>query len=178
MFKPRFAVLTGMILFAALARLIPHPWNFTPVAAIALFGGARFLKKSHAFLVPMTALLLSDLIIGVYGRMPIVYASFALIVAIGLFLRKKRGPWAIAAGVLGGAISFYVITNFGVWAFGSLYPNTWEGLLACYTAALPYFRQALLGDAFYAALLFGSFEFAEHRFAILKKTPVAVGVHP
>jgi len=173
MHRPRLLVLVGMILFAAIARLIPHPWNFTPLAAMALFGGAHFSKKSHAFLVPFGALILSDAIIGFYLHMPIIYVSFALIILIGFYLKGKKGFVPAATAVLVSSISFFVITNFGVWAFGPLYPKTLAGLFQCFTAAIPYFRNALGGDAFYAALLFGSFSLAEKRFSILKSQPAA-----
>jgi len=118
MLNPRFATLCGVVLFAAIMRLVPHPWNFTPVAAMALFGGARFGKKAHAFLVPFIALILSDLVLGVYVRMPMVYFAFAVTVLIGFWLRNKNSVRLIATGVLVSSLSFFVITNFGVWAFG------------------------------------------------------------
>ncbi|OVE77141.1 hypothetical protein BVX98_03475 [bacterium F11] len=166
--KPRFAVITLMIVSCALARLIPHPWNFTPVAAMALFGGARFSNKFHALWITFGALLISDLIIGFYTRMPVVYAAFGVIVAIGFWLRGKKGAGTVFGAVLVSSVSFFIITNVGVWAFGSLYPKTGQGLLTCLTMALPFFRNALLGDIFFSTLLFGSFWLAEKKFPILR----------
>lgn len=174
MFKSRFAVLAGMVLMAGVARLIPHPWNVTPVAAMALFAGARFSNKGQAFLVPLCALFISDLVIGFHATMPFVYAGFALIVGIGLWIRNKQGVTPVAGAVLTGAVMFFVITNFGHWMISPMYPKSLQGLFACYTAALPFFRNTLLGDAFYATLLFGSFALAEKRFPVLRQPTLTI----
>lgn len=169
MLNTRMTVLATMILAAAASRLIPHPPNFTSVAAMALFGGAHFASKRAAFVVPLVAIFLSDLVLGLHRGMWVVYGSFALIVCIGLWLRGRRTPGRTAAATLAGSVLFYVTTNFAVWAFGSLYPKTSAGLVTCYVAAIPFFRNTLLGDAFYAAALFGSFALAERRFPALRE---------
>ncbi|HEV2110867.1 MAG TPA: DUF6580 family putative transport protein [Gammaproteobacteria bacterium] len=169
MFKPRHEVLVAMVLAAALTRLIPHPPNMTSIGALALFGGAQFSDKRAAFLVPFAALLLSDLFLGLYSHMELVYGSFALIVCIGLRLRRRRNPWRIAGASLAGSMLFFVTTNFGVWAFGSMYPKDWGGLRACYTAAIPFFGNTLLGDGIYTLVLFGGFALLEKRFEILRE---------
>jgi hypothetical protein len=166
--KPRFLVLISLVLIAAASRLIPHPPNMTPIAAVALFGGAYFSDKWLAFLVPLTALFLSDLALGFYHHMEIVYLSFAFIVAIGLWLHKHRGALPIAGAVLVSSVLFFVITNFGVWALDALYPKTWYGLVACYVAAIPFFRNALLGDLLYTGVLFGSFALLERLLPVLR----------
>lgn len=167
--KTRFTLLAGMILAAAASRLIPHPPNFTPIAAMALFGGACFSDKRAAFLVPMAGLLASDLVIGLYRLMPAVYGSFALTVCLGFWLRRHRSAWRVAGTSLGSAILFFVLTNFAVWAFGTLYPKTPVGLRECYVAAIPFFRNMLLGDLFYAGVLFGGLALAERRYGILRE---------
>src|ERR1700688_456189 len=129
MLKPRFLVLASMILAAAASRLIPHPPNMTSITAVALFGGAYFSDRRLAFLVPLAALFLSDLFLGFYGHMEVQYLSFALIVCIGLWLEKDRSVLKIAAAALAGSVLFFLLTNFGVWAFGSLYPRTPAGLM-------------------------------------------------
>src|SRR2546421_5134075 len=113
--RPRFFVLTGMILAAAAARLLPHPPNFAPVAALALFGGAHFADKRAAFGVPLAALLLSDAVLGFYSGMIAVYGSFALIVALGRSLRSRCSLLPIAGTALAGSALFFVVTNFAVW---------------------------------------------------------------
>jgi hypothetical protein len=161
MSTPRFVVLILMILAAVASRLIPHPPNMASVTAVALFGGAYLSDKRLAFLVPLMALFLSDLVLGLYSHMEIVYGSFALIVCIGLLLRQRRTPLRIAGAALLSSILFFVITNFGVWAFDSFYPKTLAGLVTCYAAAVPFFRNTLAGDALYTSVLFGGFALAE-----------------
>lgn len=167
MFKPRFLVLLGMILLAAASRLIPHPPNFAPITAMALFGGAYFSDKRLAFVVPLTAMFLSDVVIGLHTLMPVIYGSFTLIVCVGLWLRKRRQWLPIAGAALASSFLFFILTNFGVWAIGSFYPKTIAGLMACYTAAIPFFQNTLLGATVYTTILFGSFALAEKRFPIL-----------
>ena len=171
--NPRFTALTAMILLAAASRLLPHPPNFTPLGALALFGGASFADKRLAFLVPLGALFLSDLVLGLYSGMPVVYGSFALVVCLGLGLRRWRTAGTIAGATLASALLFFVITNFGVWAFGTLYPKTAQGLGACYVAAVPFFQNSLLGDAVYAAMIFGGWALAERQFPRLRE-PAAI----
>jgi hypothetical protein len=176
MFRPRLAALISIVLAAALSRLIPHPPNMTSVAAVALFGGAYFSDRRLAFLVPLSALFLSDVILGFYGHMEVVYASFALIVCIGLWLAKNRSALRIAAAALTSSVLFFLFTNFGVWAFDSLYPRTLDGLMDCYIAAIPFFRNTFQGDVLYTAILFGGFALLERRFSVLRESPVRSGM--
>jgi hypothetical protein len=164
MLKPRLLALIAMVLVAAASRLIPHPPNLASISAIALFGGAYFSDRRLAFLIPLTALLLSDLILGFYSHMEVVYLSFALIVCIGLWLQKKRSVFQIAGAALASSVLFFLLTNFGVWAFESLYPKTLEGLITCYVAAIPFFQNTLQGDLFFTAVLFGGFTLLERSF--------------
>jgi hypothetical protein len=164
---PRFLTLVGITLAAATSRLLPHPPNFTPLGAIALFSGAYFSSTRAAFAVPLLAMVISNAILGItrYGTsifplLPYVYASFALTVCIGLFLRRRHSPFLIGSAAFGSALLFFLITNFGVWVKGRQYPLTMEGFALCYVAALPYFRNMLLGDLVYSTVLFGSFELA------------------
>lgn len=179
MLNIRFLALAGIVLTAAMARLLPHPPNCTPIAAMALFGGASFAGRRAALFVPLLAMYLSDLVLGFFvydfgwyhGSMPYVYGSFALIAGLGLWLRRRRTPLRIAATALAGSVLFFLITNFGVWAGGSLYPKTAEGLIACYVAAVPFFRNTLAGDAFFTAVLFGGFALAERCCEALRDAP-------
>lgn len=173
MYRIRFSVITGMILAGAASRLIPHPPNFAPIGAMALFGGACFTRKRWAVVVPLAAMFFSDLVLGLHRLIPVVYGSFALIVCLGYWLRTRRKLGPIAVATLGSSVLFFVLTNFGVWALGSWYPKTWAGLVACYVAAVPFFRNTLLGDAVYAALLFGGLALAEKGFPALREPAVA-----
>jgi hypothetical protein len=151
----------ALILLAAVLRIAPHPWNFTPVGAMALFSGALLKDRRLAFLFPLVALLAGDLFIGFHKLIPIVYASFLINVVIGLWLRDRRTVARISLATLLGAIQFFLVTNFAVWQFLSGYPHTASGLVACYIAGVPFFWNTLAGDALYVTLLFGSFAFAE-----------------
>jgi hypothetical protein len=169
MVQPRLMVLITIVLAAAASRLIPHPPNLTSIAAVALFGGAYFSDRRLAFLVPLAALFLSDLILGFYAHMEVVYLSFALIVCVGLWLQKRRSTIYIVGAALASSILFFLLTNFGVWALESLYPKTMAGLLACYVAAIPFFQNTLQGDLFFTAALFGGFTLLERSFPKLRE---------
>jgi hypothetical protein len=157
----RVAVIVTMIVLAAALRIVPHPWNLTPIGAIALFSGAMFRKWWIALVVPMTCLLAGDLFVGFYKLMLIVYASFAISVAIGRWLPENRSVARIGGAVFLGALQFFVATNFAMWAIGGYYPKTAAGLASCFVAGIPYFWNTLAGDALYAGVLFGGFAFAE-----------------
>ena len=171
--KERLLALTLVIFAAAVSRLLPHPENVAPIAAIALFGGAKFERKWLAFLIPALALLVSDAIIGFYAGMGVVYASFAVITCIGLTLRKHKNTPAIILASLGSSVIFFLITNCSFLVSHTPYPTGMEGLMMSYEAGIPYFRNTLLGDLFYNALLFGGFALAERRFSFLRARSLA-----
>jgi hypothetical protein len=172
--KTRFTFLAGMILAATASRLIPHPPNFSPIAALALFGGASFASKRAAFLVPLAGLFLSDLVLGFYSITPVVYGSFALITCLGLWLRRRQSVSRIASAAVVSALLFFVLTNFGVWAIGTMYPKNFAGLTDCYVAAIPFFRNTLASNLLYSALLFGCLALVEKRFVSVREPAVAV----
>jgi hypothetical protein len=157
----RSLLIFAMVVLAAALRLAPHPWNFTPVGAIALFSGAMVRDRRVAFLFPVLVMFATDAIIGFNRLSPLVYASFLISVLIGRFLNQKRNLLRVGGATFLGALQFFIITNFGVWAFLSSYPRTGAGLLACYLAGVPLFWNTLAGDAVYATLLFGGFFLAE-----------------
>jgi hypothetical protein len=169
----RTILIFAMIVLAAALRLAPHPWNFTPVGAIALFSGAMVRDRRLAFLVPMLVMFATDLIIGFNKLSPLVYASFLLSVLIGRFLNQKRNLLRIGGATFLGALQFFLITNFGVWAFLDSYPHTGTGLAACYIAGLPLFWNTLAGDAVYATVLFGGFFLAERLAPRLRQSGVS-----
>ncbi|MFN8349216.1 MAG: DUF6580 family putative transport protein [Spirosomataceae bacterium] len=167
----RFSTAVVLIFLAALSRVLPHPFNFTPIGAIALFGAVHFHRKFFAFMIPVLAMLLSDAFIG-KPSLP-TYISFALISAIGLLFLNKATFGRVLAASLVASVSFFLITNFFVWYGGTMYPQTWQGLVACYTAGLAFYQPTLfgnlffntvLGDLFYNAVLFGSY-YVIQRFA-------------
>jgi hypothetical protein len=156
-FTKKQLVLIVFMLIAVLFRLVPHLPNFTPVCAIALFGGLYFSNKKMAYLVPIFIMALSDVFLGFHAISLFVYAAFLLISFIGTQTKK---PSVIT--ILLGSLSFFIVTNFGVWLIG--YPKTWIGLFECYTLALPFFRNSLLGDFFYSGLMIYGFKFVEKKY--------------
>ena len=175
-----YVVIISLILFASFSRIIPHMPNFTPIGAMALFGGAYLKNRYYAFLNPISSLWLSDLILNnfifsfysdftwFYPGFLWQYTSFILIIIIGyLFLKKLNFKNVFITTVLS-SLLFFIITNFGVWISGSMYTLDFQGLITCYTMALPFFKGTLLGFMCYSAFLFGVLEFSKHKFEILK----------
>ncbi|MFZ4619012.1 MAG: DUF6580 family putative transport protein [Bacteroidota bacterium] len=154
---------TVLILAAAFSRLIPHPMNFAPITAIALFGGMYFDKRI-APVLPLAALIISDYFLGMYSGIIWVYSAFLLVTFLGMAASNKRSVGIVAGSTVLGSVLFFIITNFGVWQSGEFYPMTMSGLTACYVAAIPFFRNALVGDLFYVTVLFASYEFAKKMF--------------
>ena len=157
----RLIALLSAIIVAAALRLLPHPPNFTPIGAMALFSGAYIGRRPLAFAAPLGALLLSDLVLGFYHGMATVYFSVALVVMIGMVALKRASALRVGSAAVLSSILFFLITNFGMWMFSGFYPRTLGGLEACYVAAIPFFQNTVVGDLFYAALLFGGFRIAE-----------------
>jgi hypothetical protein len=154
----RYIFTFALILLAALSRLLPHPPNFVPITALALFGGV-YLDKKHAFIVPIAAMLIGDYFIGFHSSMIWVYASFVAIGFIGLWLRNHRSVVTTFGATVAGSILFFIVTNFGVWIVQEFsYSHTFNGLLECYIAAIPFFRNTLAGDVIYVCAMFGLFE--------------------
>jgi hypothetical protein len=148
-----------LIIFAVGSRLLPHPANFAPIAAVGIFSAFVFKNKLLRFGVPIIAMLVSDAIIGFYTPlvMVAVYLSFVISTFLGKYLAKHRSI-EIGAGVsLIASIQFYLITNLAVFFFTPLYPKSWPGLIECYLLALPFFRNTILGDLFYTSAIFGLF---------------------
>ena|SRR3989344_7996850 len=148
----------SFILVGVIARIIPHAPNFTPIAAMALFGGA-YLSKKQALTLPIIAMIISDFFIG-FDSLPMrlsVYGSFLLIIFIGFWLKKRLNYKTLVASSLISSVLFFVITNFAVWAFGSMYSKTIDGLIQSYFLAIPFFGNTLLGDLFYTGVFFGSY---------------------
>lgn len=167
LYLPRFVIAAVLILLAAVLRILPHPWNFTPVGAMAIFAGSLFRRRSIAFLLPLTALFAGDLFVGFYKLMFIVYLSFALSVAIGRWVARSRTVMRIAGAVFLGALQFFLVSNLAWWALGGFYPRTVTGLSTCFINATPYFWNTLAGDFTYATVLFGGYALAARLFKLV-----------
>ena len=172
-------LLAALIFIAALSRVLPHPPNFSPIEAVALFGGAYFAKRHWALLVPLAAMFASDLVLGVANGgiywdyfssagYLLVYVCIALSTALGFGLRGKVTGSRVLGYSLAGSLLFFVVTNFGAWLGSPAYPQTFAGLAAAYVAGVPFFQWTVLGTLAYAALLFGGFELLRRRVPALQ----------
>ena len=139
-------------------RIFPHPPNFAPVAAIALFSG--FFFRRYFILIPLAIMLVSDIFIGFYDwkLMAVVYFSFALIGLMGILIRKNKSVLSLVGYSLFGSLLFFILTNFAVWFFASWYSHDFKGLTECYSMAIPFFKNTLAGDLFYTSIVFGAYE--------------------
>lgn len=149
----------GFILMGVVARLVPHPPNATPLMAIALFGGT-YLAKRWAILLPLAIVAVSDALIGWHDTIPFTWGAFALTGMLAWWVRQRPSASRILGGALCGSLLFFVITNFGVWVAGTLYPRTADGLWQCYVAAIPFFRNTVMGNLVYTVALFGGYTMA------------------
>ena len=177
-YLPRIGFLVALIAVSVVIRLIPYVaadptsvsylWGVSPIFAICLFGGAFFQDRRWAYAVPLASYFASDVLIwlvsgriewGFYANQPIVYFAVALVAALGFLLRKHRSIPAVAGASICGALLFYVISNFGMWATGdgSINPHTLEGLADCYVRAIPFFRNSVLATLIFSAMLFSPF---------------------
>ena len=171
--KARFFALLAAIFAAAAMRLVPHPPNFAPIAAMALFSGAQMPKRALSFIAPFAALVISDALLGgFYPGMNFVYFSFALTVLIGWAVATRKSALTIGAASIASSVLFFVLTNFGMWLFSGIYPVTVEGLAACYVAAIPFFQNTVFGDLVFTALLFGGFAIAERTLPAIRQRPL------
>lgn len=176
----KLMIVLTMVLFASLTRLLPHPPNFTAVTAMSLFGASLLQPWWAALLVPTCSLVLGDLLIelilptgilkgwiadgqGFHSGCFLIYTTVLLITAMGFFLRKNVTPLRVASISCLGSLTFFLVTNFAVWASGGGlgYSFSFLGLFECYAMALPFFQYSLLGDLFYSTLLFGGFALIE-----------------
>lgn len=168
----RVLALGAVVLAAALFRLLPTPPNFSPIAALALFAGFSFRDRLSAFVFPLLALFISDMILGFHDLMWATYLGFALIAGLGQLLRGTSGASFKALGAVSGTLIFFVLTNFAVWAQGMMYEKSMTGLVACYVAALPFLGNAFAGDLIFTAVLFGGWAFAEKSLPSLREQAV------
>ncbi len=167
-----------LIFVTALTRLMPHPWNFTPVTALFIFGGAQSGKNLFNFILPFSALLISDFLLNnfIYHHSGItifykgaffIYLSYALIFLFNYFLKPEWG-YKLVVGAFGSSVLFFIITNFASWLSNPIYSQDLSGLLTSYSAGLPFFRNAIIGDLLYSFALFGVFNMIQYSF--LKKS--------
>ena len=183
LFAPGPLALAGLIVLAALTRLLPHPPNFSPVEAIALFGGAYFAARGWALLVPLVAMFVSDLALGLVNGgiyfdyfasagFLLVYACIAVSTMLGFGLRGRVNGARVLGYSLAGSVLFFFVTNFGAWLGSPAYPQSAAGLAAAYVAGIPFFQWTVFGTLFYAALLFGGFALLRRQVPALRAQTV------
>lgn len=162
--SPRVPVLVALVAAAALSRLLPHPMNFSPIEALALFSGAMFANRWLGLAVPLLAMLAADAILGFHAGMPVVYGTILAITLFGRTLGTAPGAGRVLGASVLGVLFFYFVTNGFVWLQGGMYPMTGAGLAACYAAGIPFLDNQLAGALTYSTLLFGGFALLRQRF--------------
>jgi xanthosine utilization system XapX-like protein len=160
-FSKRNATIALLILLAVLSRLIPHPPNFAAVGAVGLFAGASLQNRWLSLLVPLTAMFLSDLALGLSWMSFVIYGAMSLYVIAGWWAGNRIEPKRLVVASLAGSIGFFLVTNFACWL--SMYEISWSGLVSCYVAAIPFFQNTLVSDLAYGSVLFGALKTAELR---------------
>ncbi len=167
-FSLRNAAVAVLILFAAFSRALPHPSNFVPVMALGVFGGALFADRRLSFVIPIAAMILSDAFLGFSEITIFVYLSLIAAIYIGVKINGKISVKNVFLSAIAGAIVFFIVSNFGAWLLDPTYrPLSFESLIRCYYLALPFFRNTLLGNLTYFAVLFGAFSLAERYYPAL-----------
>ena len=149
-------ILTLFVLFAITLRVVPHPPNFAPITALALFSGATFRNKYIGMIIPLIAMVISDIFLGFYTISYWVYGAFILINLLGQYKKKVTAFTLVVSSIL-----FFIVSNFGVWILG--YPKTVEGFVTCYILAIPFLGYALVGDLFFGLVFKNSFDFIEKK---------------
>lgn len=177
--KSGLIFIISLILAGALFRFIPHWPNFTPIAAMALFGGAYLGRKHLAFLVPFAAMFLSDLVLGLHKDMWAVYLAFGVTVFLGIMIRNNVRVISIIGASVLSSVLFFLLTNFAAWLGNAMYPQTSAGLIEAYIAGLAFFNNGSLGISFfvndiagalfYNALFFGAYAIARQKYPTLAK---------
>lgn len=171
-FNASFLLLVTLIIVASLSRLLTnqfHIWNFSPVAAMALFSGAYFRNKSVAFVVPLIAMVITDAIIGFYPGIWVVYAAFLVITCVGFLLQNRIRIIPVIVASLSSSIIFFILTNFALFYPTTLYPHTLQGIIDSYVAAIPFFGNTVIGDLFYCCVLFGGYELIKRFYPAVAK---------
>lgn len=179
----KWFIVAALVMAAAFSRFLPHPYNFSPIAGMALLGGAVMGKKAWAFILPIGALFLSDICFQLFTNTPgfygwgqlLNYGAFALIVVLGIVALRKINVKSVVLTSLAASVVFFIISNFGVWLFaGGIAPYTYNsaGLMNTFVLGIPFFGNTLIGDLVYSGVLFGAYSLFQH-FVLSKKQVLA-----
>lgn len=159
-----FAVVAALVGLNVAARLLPHAPDFTPIAASALFAASVLRVRALSVVVPLAGMILADAWLGFYDLriMTAVYGTLALPACAAWLSGRWRRPVMIAPVLVSSSLSFFLVTNFAVWAFSPMYAANAGGLLKCYIAALPFLQNMLSGNLFWGIVLFGGYWLARN----------------
>ena len=163
----KILLIISVIFLVSLTRIFPHPPNFTPILALAIFGGAYLPNRITAISLPIISMFISDLIIGFHSQIFSIYATIILLSILGHLMKTKNFKNFAITGFTGSLI-FFIITNFSVWLGGSLYPLTIDGIIQCYIMAIPFFHNTLISTILFLTILFFGYTFAEKKISNLK----------
>ena len=169
--KKHSLIFIGLILFSGLIRLFPHPWNFTPILAACIFSGYKIKPVGLSLIIPLIAIFSGDLFLGFYDGMVWVYSAYIATIGLAIISNKSNNFKTKSMNVVFGSLIFFIISNFGVWMSGLIYPQTFEGLLACYIAAIPFYKNTIIGTIIYSGLFFGISDYIEKQSSV-EITPV------
>ncbi len=170
----RLLTLGAIIIGLALTRLLPHPVNFSPMAAIALFGGAYLMKNSQKYGIMLLAAILSDVLVNsiLYSYYDLgyiiqadtlgIYACYMFFVWMGSSIKTANVKSVGTRSLIASAV-FFLVSNLLVWQGSGFYTSDWSGLVACYTAALPFLQNSFAGDLLFSAVTFGGFAYLQKR---------------
>ena len=164
--KEFYLLLAGLIVLGLLGRFLPHPWNMTPIASIALFASA-YLGMRASLVVFIVTMFIADVFLGFYNPfvMASVYLSFALTAIVGLWIKRRVNTKRVVLGAVSSSLLFFFVTNLAVWKWSGLYEPTFAGLSMCFVMALPFLKNQLIGDLFFSGSLFGTYEYFRMRSA-------------
>ena len=163
----QYVIAIALVVFGVFMRLSEHPYNFTPILAISLFTGICFYDRKYLLAIPLLMMFISDYFLGFHSLIPWVYAPLIICLFIGIAVRRYLNGYIVLYSSVLCSVIFFVISNFGVWIVG--YPQTFEGFVSCYTMALPFFKNTLIGTVVYSYLFLYIYSFLTTRTLVLKK---------
>ena len=149
----------GLILILALSRLIPHPWNFTPVLALGIFSGFFFKQFSKSFFIVVVAMFIGDIFLGFHATMFFTYISLSVAVILGLCIKYFKFKEILLSGMIS-SVCFFIVTNFGAWLTLPMYEKSFSGLIESYILAIPFFHNTLLSTLLYLVIIKLVFDFS------------------
>ncbi len=171
MTQSKILLVLTLVIIGVFSRWLPHPANFTAVGAVALLAGSSLKNRGLALILPFIILVLSDLVLGSHALMVYVYLGFVLVTLLGFLIPdknvfQKSQIFKISGLALSSSLMFFLVTNFGVWRSGGIYPQTEAGLIECFMMGLPFLKNQIAGDLFFSSFLFSAYELLGRRWLL------------